>query len=282
MFVLAVFAVMWIIGNHHVADVMIEANTFMRLLKDATLAGAILWITYVALEPYARRFWPELMLGWSRLLAGHLRDARVGRDVIIGVSFGVLWLLLDMARFVAPQMLGFPAMRPRLGSALDSVLGVSWTAQVWLTQTIEQLMKVLTLAFLFIALRWLTRRTWLAIPLAMYGIYKYWSAFGPATAFWVEWTLEVAIVGLFTLVLIRFGLLAAVVASIIAGIGRAVPLTLDVAHWSATPSNWTLGAILALALFGAYASRGRLRYPIGLDASRPPVDKGYRTVSRPA
>jgi len=28
-----------------------------------------------------------------------------------------------------------------------------------------------------------------------------------------------------------------------------------VSQWSATPSNWTIAAIIALALFGFYASR---------------------------
>ena len=49
--------------------------------------GVMLWVVYIALEPYVRKFWPDSLLGWSRLLAGHIRDPRVGRDVLIGTDF---------------------------------------------------------------------------------------------------------------------------------------------------------------------------------------------------
>jgi|HubBroStandDraft_4_1064222.scaffolds.fasta_scaffold03063_7 serine/threonine protein kinase len=46
------------------------------------------WIGYMAVEPYARRVWPKLMVSWQRLLAGHFRDPLVGRDVLLGVFSG--------------------------------------------------------------------------------------------------------------------------------------------------------------------------------------------------
>ena len=55
--------------------------------------------------------------------------------------------------------------------------------------------------------------------------------------------------------MIRFGLLAAATARIVLGLCEAMPFTLQVSHWSATPSNWTIAAIVAPALFGFYASR---------------------------
>ena len=122
---------------------------------------------------------------------------------------------------------------------------------------LEQIIFVLGVAFLFVALRLVTRRTWIAIPIGMYVLFIFWSSFGQAAAYyWIELTLEVSIVALFTFVLIRFGLLAAAIAAITFRLGTAVPLTLDLSHWSATPSNWTLAGVIALALFGYYASRG--------------------------
>jgi hypothetical protein len=56
-------------------------------------------------------------------------------------------------------------------------------------------------------------------------------------------------------VMIRFGLLSAIIALAVAKVVPAIPLTLQVAHWSATASNMTLLGILMLALFGFYASR---------------------------
>jgi hypothetical protein len=104
----AVFAictelVSWLLGYHHVPDVRIEALSFSAIAADAVFLGVLLWIIYAALEPYARRFWPDMLLGWSRLLSGRIRDSRVGRDVLLGVAFGVVRFLPDIGRRLLPQ-----------------------------------------------------------------------------------------------------------------------------------------------------------------------------------
>ena len=50
---------------------------------------AFAWLLYIALEPHLRRVWPETMIGWSRLLAGSVRDPLVGRDVLVGVLVAI-------------------------------------------------------------------------------------------------------------------------------------------------------------------------------------------------
>ena len=62
-------------------------------------------------------------------------------------------------------------------------------------------------------------------------------------------------IGLFAFALIRFGLLTALIATVVFRVGAAIPLTTDVGHWSATPSTWTIAAAIAIACFGYYASR---------------------------
>jgi len=47
------------------------------------------WIFYIALEPFVRRRWLELIISWSRLMAGDFRDPLVWRDVPVGG----LWVL---------------------------------------------------------------------------------------------------------------------------------------------------------------------------------------------
>jgi hypothetical protein len=41
-------------------------------------------VFYLALEPYARRLWPRMLVAWSRLLQGRLTDPLVGRELLIG------------------------------------------------------------------------------------------------------------------------------------------------------------------------------------------------------
>ena len=47
-------------------------------------AGAWCWGFYLAIEPYVRRQWPRVLIGWSRLMAGEWRDPQVGREVFVG------------------------------------------------------------------------------------------------------------------------------------------------------------------------------------------------------
>ena len=49
-----------------------------------------MWVLYLALEPYVRRYWPQAMISWTRALGGRWRDPLVGRDVLYGVVLGVL------------------------------------------------------------------------------------------------------------------------------------------------------------------------------------------------
>ncbi len=43
---------------------------------------------YIALEPSVRRYWPRLLISWSRLMAGDFRDPMVGRDLLVGGCWG--------------------------------------------------------------------------------------------------------------------------------------------------------------------------------------------------
>jgi hypothetical protein len=50
-------------------------------------------------------------------------------------------------------------------------------------------------------------------------------------------------------VLIRVGLLAALVAFFVVNVWQIISLTLDVRHWSAAGSNQTIALIVALTVF---------------------------------
>ena len=64
--------------SHHVWSFGGELNVFFSGLADASVAGALLLLIYLALEPYVRRTIPELLISWARVAEGRLRDPRVG------------------------------------------------------------------------------------------------------------------------------------------------------------------------------------------------------------
>jgi len=53
-----------------------------------------------------RRTWPEMLVGWTRVVSGRLRDPIVGHDMLIGVTCGAGLALLTMATSVVPPLLG--------------------------------------------------------------------------------------------------------------------------------------------------------------------------------
>ncbi|HKB09382.1 MAG TPA: hypothetical protein VKD69_01970, partial [Vicinamibacterales bacterium] len=245
----------WATGNHHLPDLPLEALSFTAIASDAIALGVALWIVYAALEPYARRFWPEMLLGWSRLLSGRIRDPRVGRDVLLGVVFGVGWFGLDIARRLLPETLGYTATVPRLGTEVTTLFGVAETMSTWATVVLRELQIALGAVLLFVVLRLITGRAKVAIAAGMLIVLYWWSAPATIPVAWIEVAYEVIVITLFTFALIRFGLLVAAVMRIVIGVCQAIPFTLQAAHWSATPSNWTVVAIVLLAAFGFYASR---------------------------
>jgi eukaryotic-like serine/threonine-protein kinase len=79
----------------------------------AALAGAVIpWLFYVALEPYVRRAWPEMLIGWTRLLAGRIRDPIVGRDLLVGTPAGVVLAACGHLRFLIPAWAGLTTPSP--------------------------------------------------------------------------------------------------------------------------------------------------------------------------
>ena len=60
---------------------------------------------------------------------------------------------------------------------------------------------------------------------------------------------------LLTLVVVSFGLLSCAVALFVSSVMLNIPLRLDLSHWAAMPSAWTVALLMALTMFGFYASR---------------------------
>ena len=101
----------WAFNDPHVGNPSLEVNRFFSSIGEALFAGGLLFVMYLAVEPAVRRYWPDGLLGWTRLLQGRFVDARVGRDVLIGLATGALMQVLIVARDPLQWMLGahYPA-----------------------------------------------------------------------------------------------------------------------------------------------------------------------------
>lgn len=80
-------------------------NILLSSASFSIATAALVGLIYVALEPIVRRRWPDLLISWSRLLAGGLRDPMVGRDVLIGGLLGSCWVFSVHLKFIIAQKL---------------------------------------------------------------------------------------------------------------------------------------------------------------------------------
>jgi serine/threonine-protein kinase len=245
----------WLVGGTHVSNVSAEANSLSMNAQAVALDVVVMWAFYVALEPYVRRFWPDSLLGWSRIVAGHLRDPRVGRDILAGVVFGTALSLIDLGRSLVIQRLGYSPPIPAYGTRVDVLGGPGWMISAWLGWSTAALGISLVAVFLFVILRLLLRRLWLSVIVGGFFLSLLSLNNAGTTDTLVVIIFVAASAALHTVILVRFGLLPFAVSVFARTVMTGVPLTLDLTRWWAAPSNWTLALLMALTLFGFYASR---------------------------
>ena len=80
--ILLALLVSWVFLAHHYGSW--EFNLCLVAVQLALLPTVLLWLFYLAIEPYVRRWWPHRIISWSRLLAGDFRDPLIGRALLIG------------------------------------------------------------------------------------------------------------------------------------------------------------------------------------------------------
>jgi serine/threonine protein kinase len=110
----AVFAaelVAAMLGGNHQPSGRHEVEILTESASNALLWGTIVYVLYMALEPFVRRRWPELLIGSTRLLSGNVRDPMIGRDVLIGILAGAAHVAIISAMYMI-QIATKTAARP--------------------------------------------------------------------------------------------------------------------------------------------------------------------------
>jgi serine/threonine-protein kinase len=248
----------WIATSHHAASLVGEVALFVVALGNALTLGLLAWVLYMALEPYARRLWPQALVSWNRLLAGCLRDPLVGRDLLIGFVFAIgLHLLLGVG-VLAPSWLGLPPAVPNLW-ALEALNGGRWAlGQLFLAQLVGVAVP-LGHFLLFLLLRIVLRRQWLAalayvailaaVSVLRYAVPGSGEVSGPLA---VLGMLGGAATGVLVLILlVRFGILAAAGCFVMTNLLAACPITLNTSapHFTTSVLGLAFAALVAVGAF---------------------------------
>jgi serine/threonine-protein kinase len=239
----------------HYAWLDVESFRFLEIVAQGLLMSTILWLVYLAFEPYVRRFWPELLIGWTRLLAGHVRDPLVGRDVLVGAAAGSAIALLLALRIIVPHVAG-TAPIPQLPPS-TILLGPRYAMSAALLGILRSLRIGLLVFAIIVFLRIVFRRPWLVavtsgivlLPFSLTGTFA-------SEHLAIELTIAVTSIVLGLAVVLRYGLLSLLVTFFTFLTLESFPATTDFSRPYAGAAAVLMLSIAAVSMYGFYASRG--------------------------
>ena len=247
-FIFTTYALARLFRADHVSRFGDELWILIRALAYPSLWAIQAWVLYMALEPYARRRWPEVLISWKRLLAGRLRDPLVGRDILIGAATGSALAVLYRLSRLAPEWLGLPPTFPETlvsGATLTALRHVAF--RVFVNQFSAVLFAMVFL-FLLVLLRMVLRVPWLAAVA--------WCVLVSGPLEGEPFVSGLVRAALLLLVLARGGLLALACALFVVFSIPEAPFTLDLSAWYAARALPALLVLVGLAAYAFHTSLG--------------------------
>ena len=190
----------------HIPDLTREYLILLTVTSDALFAAAVMGLLYLALEPFVRRRWANLIISWSRLLAGDFRDPLVGRDILVGGILGLIHTCIIYLGFLVPYWTG-NAVAPNPGGEVSSLQGVRYLLSSFLLAPIGGVVSSFGVILLLILLVTIFRKQWIAtVALWILASTVLGLAFAGRPSFALIGTAAIATI--MVLCVSRFGLLA--------------------------------------------------------------------------
>jgi serine/threonine-protein kinase len=268
-FTFFLFMTQWAVAPH-VSNIPAEWTRFLLSgLAIALLLAAILYIVYLALEPFIRRSWPTVLVGWTRLVSGRFRDPIVGRDLLAGVMFGVAFGVFDLVLQVMPVWFGRPEPIPHQPQ-INTLLGLHELTISLLGCLNNGLQNglIFTLQFALVRdfLLRLARRLGpnaaadvsTAIAIVLVTLINMLTS---RSDWWLVTTMSTIETALTLLVLLRIGLLATTVMFVITALIQRMPLTLDGTKFYANEGWLAVAIVFGLGALGFWTARQQAQAP---------------------
>jgi len=239
----------WICTAHHVAAEA-EMGLIGIALAKASLIFVEYFVFYLALEPWVRRYWPQTMITWSRVLAGRFRDPLVGRDLLLGVLFGMVYLsTVTLFEYIGLRS-GGPSFADGSLLVLNGFRGFARTISGNLFGGVGAgLLFFLTLFLLKALLRrgWLAGIVWVA---GWTSVYVTQVNRGSAVAYLAISIFWMVLFAMFVIILLRFGFFALLVTLFVFNSTVGAFFTADFSIWYGESSLAIVILISAIALLG--------------------------------
>ncbi|HET6372770.1 MAG TPA: serine/threonine-protein kinase, partial [Candidatus Polarisedimenticolia bacterium] len=239
---------LFMIGAHHIAS-RAELDLLRGHLAWTLYYVGLAYVLYLALEPYARKLWPPTLVSWVRLLNGRFRDPLVGRDLLIGVTYGSVHALIVGLTKWSYQVLGLAGAPLEAGSwSLEALRGLPQAVTSVVATHSDSVLFALFGIMMFLVLRVLLRRTWAAVAA--------WAAlavvlFNPGSGNpWPYLCSILILFPLFWIVFFRVGLLAVITGLSLSFLLHSLPLTYDPTAWYSGVTLMVILPALGVAVWG--------------------------------
>ncbi len=244
---------LWLLGAHHIPT-QDWLGLFTAHMAWAAYRVCLVWIFYLAFEPYARRLWPHMMVSWVRLFDGRVRDPLVGRHLLVGLLFGVLFtLIMRLSLHAVPELVGLAPANPEIPLwSMDSLRGTRFVFSSVAAAHTQAVLNIFVGILMFLMLRLVLRRTWLAVlgMSTLAGV-----MFHPGSGSTLTYIVGIAIaMSLFWFVFFRFGFLSLMVSNTIGDWLGALPLTFDVSAWYFGATLVPVALVVGLTIYAFYVS----------------------------
>jgi len=251
MFVVLIGMINWALLAHHVSS-FFEMVLFILALSVSLFFGMVTWVLYAALEPYVRKYWPDTLISWSRMLSGNFKDPVFARDVLLGTLFGLASAILEQLQPFVEAGLGKAPLRPFGMNSPYALEGLRGSIATVLYQASSSFSSALLIFFLFFMLRLVFRRNWLAA--AVMSLLFCIPSLGAQNPL-IDALFTAPFFLAYLYILYRFGLVALTVLYFVDQLADQMPLAMPLGAWWTEDGVVAMIVILAVALYGFQVSR---------------------------
>jgi hypothetical protein len=186
-------------------------------------------------------------LSWTTLLSGRARDEVVGRDVLVGVAFGVsIAVLIRTTSLATGNDIDWPPV--------ETLLGLRPLAGEIIMHVIYAMRTALFVFFLLFLLRVLVRNQRVAAVLFA-SLFATMNALNSEQPL-IDGASTFVYFSMFAVVVLRWGLTSLTIGVLTADLLLVAPATADISAWYLPQTMVVLAIPVALALWGFYTSLG--------------------------
>lgn len=237
----------------HIPDLTKEVSILYKIAGYSLLYAALMGLLYLALEPYARRRWANLIISWNRLLAGDWRDPLVGRDILIGGMLGLGHTVVIYSGPLTRQWLGL-TVAPNTGLDISYLQSFKHIWANFLTASMDGIFSAFAPLLLLILLVTIFRKQSLATALLWTLYFLILGLAFASGGLWIAWLWTGLIATLIVVCISRFGLLAMVSFQFFFTLSFHNPITANFSSWYFGNTIFAAVVLLGLAIYGFYTS----------------------------